>query len=558
MSNFSQEEFDQALRNCETEPIHQIGQIQPHGAMLVLSSDSQRIVLQASKNLNEFFDLYVDDVCDKPLAELIGDKQAEQIEQLIQEANVNNAVTGEVNLTYGQVKSNLQARVFCSGNMFVLELMRSVDTFQAKHLTDLLLPLQRSLMSLNTENDTYRYFERIASIVRDLAEFDRVMVYRFDMNWEGEVIAESKVESAHSYLGTHFPASDIPPQARQLYIINPVRQIADTEAKPVPVLPALSPVTQQPLDMTYSVIRSLSPVHVEYLRNMGVRASMSISLLQNGRLWGLIACHHNTPKRLSNALLEAAAFISQVVSAKLTLIEFLERQNLGMGASRIIGELLKNITSDSEESVLQGLLPDLLVLLDASGVIMVVEGKHYVHGDVPEPDAAHELIAWLGRQSSNGLFSCDHLEKQFAPAGAYTNIASGLLATPLSTEMSNCILWLRKEKIRTVHWAGNPEKIFLRDPAGIRLSPRKSFESWTESCRGQSNSWTQVEIETARSIALGLTEGLSQKSKLDKEKIKLKAAEEALGESHKQTLSALAELEYQKFALDQCFVTIKS
>jgi light-regulated signal transduction histidine kinase (bacteriophytochrome) len=216
MSNFSQEDFEQALRQCETEPIHQIGQIQPHGAMMVLSSDSQRIVLQASNNLEEFFDLYVNDIFGKQLAELMGVTQAEQIEQLIQDANDNNPVTGEISLTHRQVKLNLQARVFCSGNTFVLELMREVGSHQAKPLADLLLPMQRSLITLNAENDTYRYFERIASIVRDLTEFDRVMVYRFDANWEGEVIAESRVDTAHSYLGTHFPASDIPPQARQL------------------------------------------------------------------------------------------------------------------------------------------------------------------------------------------------------------------------------------------------------------------------------------------------------------------------------------------------------
>lgn len=528
MSNFSQEEFEQALRQCETEPIHQIGQIQPHGAMLVLSSDSRRIVLQASDNLDEFFDLYVDDICGMPLAELIGDTKAEQIEQLIQDANVNNPVTGVISLTQRQVKSNLQARVFCSENMFILELMRDVGAYQAKHLTDLLLPLQRSLLRLNTENDTYRYFERIAQIVRDLTEFDRVMVYRFDADWEGEVIAESRVDDAHSYLGTHFPASDIPPQARQLYTSNPVRQIADTEAKPVPVLPALNPATRQPLDMTYSVLRSLSPVHVEYLRNMGVRASMSISLLQNGRLWGLIACHHITPKRLSNALLEAAAFISQTVSAKLTLIEFHEQMNLGMEASRIIGELLKNITTAPEGTVLRHLLPDLLVLLGASGVIMAVEGKHYAYGEVPEPAVIGDLFAWLSSQSATELFSCDYLAQHFAPSIAYADIAAGLLATPLSIEMSNCILWLRKEKLRTVRWAGNPEKIFLKDPFGVRLSPRKSFETWTESWRGRSASWSHAEIQTAKSIALALTQGLAQKNQLEQAQAERRRADEKL------------------------------
>ena len=345
MSNISTEEMDQALRQCESEPIHQIGQIQPHGALLVLSPDSRRIVLQASGNLEEFFDLYVAVVCGNPLAEVIGVATAEQIEQLIQQAGDNNPAAKVISFVHRQVIHNLQARVFLSGNMFVLELMHDVGEDQGQNIGGLLQMLQRSLLTVNTERDIHRYFDRVATVVRELTEFDCVMVYRFDAIWEGEVIAESRVETVHSYLGTRFPASDIPSQARKLYTRNLVRQIADVGAKGIPVLPALNPDTQQPLDMTYSVLRSLSSVHVEYLRNMGVSASMSISLLQNGRLWGLIACHHMTPKQVPYPLQEAAAFISDIVSTRLALTEINEQRNLGTEATRIIGELLKSIAS---------------------------------------------------------------------------------------------------------------------------------------------------------------------------------------------------------------------
>jgi diguanylate cyclase (GGDEF)-like protein/PAS domain S-box-containing protein len=278
------------------------------------------------------------------------------------------------------------------------------------------------------------------------------------------------------------------------------------------------------------VLRSLSPVHIEYLRNMGVRASMSISLLQNGRLWGLIACHHTEPKQVSNAVQEAASFLSQIVSSKLSLLEVHEWRNLGMDASRIIGALLKNITMDTEEAIYQHLLPDLLNLLDATGVIMAVEGRRYVYGDLPSHADVDALNAWLSTQSAFDSLSCNHLGERFSPADGYADVASGLLATPLSVDMNNCIIWLRKEKLRTVHWAGRPEKIFHEDEAGVRLSPRKSFETWQETWRGRSEPWSHIEIETAKSIALALTQGLAQKAQLELAQAEKKRADEALRE----------------------------
>jgi len=515
MNDFTPEEFELALQQCEAEPIHQLGLIQPHGALLVLAADSRRTVLQASDNLVEFIDLPADSVYGKPLSEVIGASEAAQIEQLIRVTNDQNPTTGFVSLTFQQETLNLQTQVFVSDNMFVLELLRDVDDYQAKRLSDL-IPLQRSLLYLNTQVDAYQYFERVAAVVQEITKFDRVMIYRFDANWEGEVIAENRVDSAHSYLGTRFPAGDIPPQARRLYTSNLVRKIADTEAKPVRILPALNPITRQPLDLTHSLLRSLSPVHVEYLRNMGVRASMSISLIQNGRLWGLIVCHHSTPKPVSYALQEASTFISQIVSSKLSLMGVHEQGNLGLEASRIIGELLRNITTDTEGAIYQYLLPGLLDLLDATGVIVAIEGKHYVAGYVPESAAISELLVWLGSQAEKEFYSCDYLARHFTPATAYAEIAAGLLATPLSSEMHNCILWFRKEKLRTVQWAGNPEKTVLKYEAGVRLSPRKSFEKWTESWHGRCESWSYAETEIARFVSLALTHGLSQKKQLER------------------------------------------
>jgi diguanylate cyclase (GGDEF)-like protein/PAS domain S-box-containing protein len=517
MVGFSQSELEQALIRCEAEPIHQIGQIQPHGALLVLSADSQRLVLQASNNLAEFIDLPEGELPGTSLDKLLGIAPAAQVEKLIYTLTGQQAATGHISAQCGATQFSLAIRVFAAKGAIVLELIPDEDEHQGERLANLLLPMQQALLQSEGETDTYRYFDQIASITRELLGFDRVMVYRFDGNWDGEVIAESRIASANSYMGNRFPSSDIPPQARRLYTQNLVRIISDVAALPVDISPALN-ADGTPLDLTHSALRSFSPVHVEYLRNMGVCASMSVSLLQNGRLWGLIACHHFTPKRVSNALQNATTFISRMVSSKLTLIECNEQRHLEIKASQIVGDLLKYITTDVEDEVLQRLLPDVLTLLDASGVIMSVEGKHYVHGEVPAAEAIADLLNWLSSQPVQEVFSCDNLNHRFADSSAYATVAAGLLASPISSGMRNCIVWLRPEKLRTVQWAGNPEKIIHTDPGNrLRLSPRVSFESWTETWKGRCNPWSHPEIEAAVVLARALTEGIAQMSRLEKE-----------------------------------------
>jgi len=529
MNNLSEKEFELALRQCETEPIHQIGTIQPYGAVLVVSPDSQRVVLQTSENLADFADMPAGDTCGKPLAVLLGETAKIQVEKLIRAAEKKYTATGIVSVSRNHVPHDLPSHVYASEGMFVIELSHDEISQHDGKLAELLLEFQQSLLSSDSDSDMYKYLDEIATFVRNLTHYDSVMIYRFDANWNGEVISQDRSETAPSYLGMHFPASDIPPQARRLYATNLVRVVADVEANPVPVMPVLNPVTRLPLDMTYSALRSLSPIHIEYLRNIGVHASMVISLMQNRRLWGLIACHHMTPKRVTITMREAAIFISRMVSAKLSSFEAFEHRTKSDNANSIVNKLLKSITTQTEGAILQLLLPDLQALMEATGIIVSVEGKLYLHGEVPSSSEIDSLLGWLGRQVSPEIFSCDYLGQQFPPAAGYADIASGLLATSLSSEMLNCIIWLRKEKPRTVNWAGKYEEGFVKNTAGgYRLTPRKSFQIWTESWRGRSVPWTHVEMGIAAMLALTLPESLSQKCKLEKEQEKLRQAEEEI------------------------------
>lgn len=516
MTSISREQLEEALQKCESEPIHQIGQIQPHGALLVVGLDSEMQIVQVSANLDRFFARSAEQILGLPFAKLCGDRAAEQLLALADSVRARNTASGKLNVVVAGSPMELEAHVYpCNGGLAV-ELMADSGERQETLLAELLLQMQHALLQADNDCEYQRYFDQVAILVRTLCGYDSVMIYRFDSEWNGEVISQSRIEAAPSYLGLHFPASDIPAQARRLYTLNLVRVVADIEADPVPLLPALNPLAGEPLDMTYSALRCLSPIHIQYLRNIGVSASMVVSIMQNGRLWGLIACHHHAPKRVSLAEREAAVFISRMTSAKLAAIEAVEQHNHVTSANHLIGELLNYIFTSQEETILQRLLPELMHLLHANGVLALVDGRRHSHGLVPNPAQMDGLLQWLTGKAFNHSFSCDHLAKHFAPAADYQDIASGLLCTPLAADVNNGIVWFRAEKPRTVKWAGQAEKGLVADEAGgYRLTPRKSFEVWSELWRGRSAPWTHVELGMANMLAVTLPEGLAQKSRLD-------------------------------------------
>lgn len=529
MSTFTQEELEQALLNCQSEPIHQIGLIQPHGVVLVLSSQLPRIVLQASDNLPQMFDLPEQNIRGQPLDRLLDGVSNMKVEQLIQNIPHSNTAVDQIRIIKNGIAQDIQVRIFRSGSSYALELVNEENLPTSERIKELLPLMQKGLSVSELDVDIPLYFQKIAELVQVLSGFDRVMIYRFDINWDGQVIAESCPEQADSFLGLRFPASDIPPQARRLYTLNHVRHVADINAQPVTISPSINPQTGEPFDMTYSSLRSLSPVHIEYLRNMGVHASLSISMLQNGQLWGLITCHHMTAKRVSNAVQEAAALVGRMASVKLASFEAQEQRKLVNTTVGVIGELVKNITTESVSSLMEQLLPNLLKLVHSTGISVLVEGNLYSYAKSPRPESITDLIAWLETQDKKEVFSTHHLAEVYPPAKNYANTASGILATPLSTDMHNCIIWFRSEISLTVTWAGSTEKSIYKDSIGaVRLSPRESFAAWTETQRGQSARWSNTEIGIAGMLSIILTEGLSQKYRLEKVLEKQKAAEAEL------------------------------
>jgi light-regulated signal transduction histidine kinase (bacteriophytochrome)/CheY-like chemotaxis protein len=513
-------ELEQALQECASEPIHQIGSIQSYGALMVLSAENPRTLLQVSQNIGSFLGGAQAPQSGQLLNEVVGDDVAAQIDDLVQSLQGKNAVVGKLRLAKTSDKpdtatKNLLARVYVSDGMYVLELEPDDGAPKASRLAELLLEMQQTLLEIGSETSIQAYFAQLVKLIRNLTGFDNVMVYRFHQNWDGEIISQSHVPEAPSFLGLRFPASDIPPQARQLYTQNLVRVIADTEATPIPIFPAVNPVTGKVLDMTHSALRSLSPLHLEYLRNIGVRATMAVSLLQNGRLWGLIACHHLTPKRESLEMREAAIFVGRMATANLNAREAQEKSHLVDRANRITNTMLRHLGKATLENILHHVFPELLSLMKATGIIMVIDGQHHVYGNVPEQEHRQDLLDWIAQQTTQVAFSSDCLTEHFSSVHAFQHIAAGWLVTRPEHDLVDCIVWIRQEVPMELMWAGHYESGLNVDSAGKpHLTPRKSFETWFEKCLSHCEPWTAVEVEVAPLLAHAV-EALAQKRRIE-------------------------------------------
>ncbi len=496
--------LEKALENCASEPIHKIGSIQPHGALLVLNPDNDYKVVQASENISDFISLSHNVVLGSAFATLADKDSFNRFITMTKVVEKHNTATEKLHLNCQNVWQEFDVHLYKSDSLYVLELNPNDGNHNEDQLAKLLLEMQKSEFFVCSGINSTEYLDKITRLVRELTGYDSVMVYRFEDNWNGEVICQSRVEASPSYLGMHFPASDIPAQARRLYTINLVRILANVDDVSVAIIPPVFNVgTDNSLDMSYSALRSLSPIHIEYLRNIGVKASMSISLLQGRRLWGLIVCHHNSPKPVSIAMREAAIFISQLASEKITHIENMRHKMLVDKATQLSEELFQSFIKSPIKLAFQEILPKLQSLLNATGIIALINDDNYCHGNVPSALETQALLEWLAATAhSDRVFSCSHLEKIHEPASNYRDIASGLLAVSLFGNMKNCIVWFRAEKIRTIQWAGKYEEGFVQNDVGdFRLTPRKSFDLWTELSRGQSQPWCP--IEDGVSITLG-------------------------------------------------------
>ena len=366
--------------------------------------------------------------------------------------------------------------------------------------------MQTMLLCLQEGGTIQAICRGVADEVRRVSGFDRVIVYRFLTDGSGVVEAEARDAELEPFLGLHYPTSDIPKQARELYLKNWIRLIPDRRYTPAPIMPEVNPRDGKPLDLSHSLIRSVSPMHLEFLANMGVTASMSLSIIIGGQLWGLVACHHRTPRFLSYRPRMACELFAQMASAKLEARIAAENYQAQLQSKRMHGELVARMRHEVDlTGGLTRFRPNLLDYITAGGVGLWLNSRYTALGKTPRSDQIAALVDWLHEKVPEGVFETVRLPLVYPPAEAFADTASGLIALSVSKTPRDYVLWFRPEAIRTVTWGGNPNKPAEPGPNSERLAPRKSFAAWTQSVRLHSHPWRSTDVEAADTalVALG-------------------------------------------------------
>ncbi|XEY21248.1 ATP-binding protein [Azospirillum sp. HJ39] len=476
------------LDACAREPIHIPGSIQPHGHLLAVELESLRLV-HASAHAGAVLNQPLADAFGQPIDRLI---DADSMPSLLRSLHAAPPEPVQIGILRLPGCSDHQAIAHRSGALAILEL-EHLASAGAGTLEALYPQMREAIRHIQASHDFETLLARTAEKAQALTGFDRALVYRFDAQWNGTVIAEAGNGRLPSYRGLRFPASDIPEQARRLYILNRLRLIADARYLPVPILAADEDC--DPLDLSFSVLRSVSPVHLEYMRNMGTPASMSISVMDGERLWGLISCHHAEPRQVSFAVRTACDLLAQVMSSQMIALERAEDANHRIRSKSIQARLLAHMAAS--ERFIDGLADnrdDLLELVNADGAAILFDGNCRLIGRTPPQPVVEAIAAELAGRGIKDLFFSHRLPTEMQATEGTDATASGLLAISISQLHPSYLLWFRPELVRSIDWAGDPAK--AADASG-RLSPRSSFEIWKETVRGQSLPWRHGEVEAA-------------------------------------------------------------
>ncbi|WP_294391792.1 histidine kinase dimerization/phosphoacceptor domain -containing protein [uncultured Sphingomonas sp.] len=475
---------------CDREPIHVPGSIQPHGLLLLAERDTRLVIAGAG----ELEARLMPDWQGKAIADLL----AQKVDMAIEQASATVGVTVPLLPVAGRGET-FDASLFLSGDLILVELEPRPDVPQPA--AAMLAWLDAAGASFERAANLAQLCERAAVAFRDLTGFDRVLVYRFLDDEAGKVIAEDRDLEMGSFLNHHFPGTDIPRQARALYVRNRVRVISRVDYDPAPIRPDVAGVSS--IDLSDAALRSVSPVHLQYLRNMGVGASASISIVKDGLLWGLIACHHHAPRQLSYETRAAcralAGGLSRQIRAKEEAESYRERIRLRSAEEAIVARLASR---DMLEGSISESAIELRALLGADGFAVWSPDDVVTQGCCPDAAQLRELTAWLSTKSSGEPFSTFRLGELFSPAQTYREAASGVVVIAISGVGQ--LLWFRAEQPEEVKWAGNPHKA-VSTPGG-ELTPRASFAAWNETVRGRSRRWSVAEVEAASHLRRALIE----------------------------------------------------
>ena len=489
------------LDNCANEPIHIPGRIQSFGALVAVSSDW--LIAHCSQNLGAVLNLPSQPRPGEPLGNHLSATALAGMRRKLQAISSSGGIERSFAQPLIDGGPPFDIALHVSGRTIVIEFEPSGEA-DSEHSIAMLRPM---MARLEQARDPARLCDAAARQLKAMIGFDRVMVYRFHHDDTGEVFAEAREMRLESFLGLHYPASDIPSQARKLYLTNLLRIISDVADPTVAILPAVSPAGV-PLDLSLSTLRSVSPIHIEYLRNMGVTASMSISIIVRGKLWGLFACHHYSgPRAIPYALRTVAELYAQLFALQLGQVEsdrvFEQAQRAQAMHDRIMAQLAESSGLVEHFDAMIALFGD---VIPHDGASAWIDGQYIARGSAPNLEQFREVLPLLNSGPTSSVFATQELARQAPAAGAFVGVAAGALAIPVSRRPRDYIVLWRREQKQTVTWGGNPQKSVEPGPNGLRLTPRKSFEAWQQVVEGTSLPWTDEELRAAEALRVTLLE----------------------------------------------------
>ena len=476
------------LANCDSEPIHVPGAIQPLGALLAFDADGT--LEYASENAPDLLGapLTLGQCC------VPGALPPSLAHYLATWIDATDPIFDPLTLPlHGSIYDVIGHRNV--DGLTIIELERRVEdtgVADAAHI-------YRSIERVRRQRDVAGLLDSAVREVRRATGFDRVMAYRFHPDDSGEIVTEQRHESLEDWVGRRYPAGDIPAQARRLYTVNPLRQIADARYTPVRVLGAPS-ADPKPLDMSFSALRSVSPIHLEYMANMGVEASMSLSIVIGGRLWGMIACHHHSPRPIPYPARLACEALAQVLSAAVANIEGNAHAVHSRRNAALVSELAERASASENLHLALSGGPDTPASLIANDAALCLWGNSVTvfGGIAPRGELAGILCAL--DQSGQRLVHTDNIARDYPALQTDLVPYAGLLACKFDPMNNGWLIWLRKEQIETLVWGGKPEKQYAVGSQGPRLTPRGSFEAWREVVRNTCTPWLAIEREAADNL----------------------------------------------------------
>jgi two-component system, chemotaxis family, sensor kinase Cph1 len=477
---------------CGNLPIHLINVIQSYGALAVLDKETLNII-QISVNIDSVMGQEPEDVVNTRFSAYLSANDLEHFNKKArsEQADKTPFILSINGKEYWVILHRTPA-------YYLLEINFDQDGTGSNSFIDVYQDLKGAIAAIEKCDSIIDAAIITARELKKASGFDKVMIYRFDEHWNGHVLAEEREPDMESYMNFTFPASDIPKAARDLYYKNSYRFIPDRNYKPVKLYPVINPQIHAFIDLSDCNIRGVSAVHIEYLKNMNVTASMSTRILSDDKLWGLIACHHKTPKAMSFKVCVIFELLSGIISSKINALTRNENLMLNNRLKDMYSAIVENIfrSRDMVGPVLSG-SPEILQLFSAGGAVIAHRGERVTIGKTPPPQEIDDLLLWLNAKQISHAYTTDSLAREFDGAHQYRSVASGLLVIPINSQINEFILIFRPEVIQITDWGGDPEQRIVFEDDMKTYHPRFSFKLWREQISGVSLPWKDEELEVA-------------------------------------------------------------